>query len=391
MKNRNIPNIEQIEELTRQSFHPSVSIYIPAVKAGKETQQNSIRFKNALKKSETLLTEQNIDKKSIQELLDPRYGLLENSLFWQEIDIGMAAFFSLDSVQFFSVPVEFREEVIVAPHFYILPLLPLHSENGEFYVLDLNLDGTSLFTADRYSIEEISLGDCPVTLENFLQYDDQQRQQQTHTRRPERTGSRQAIFHGHGVGTDGMDNKKEQIFRFFTEVDKHVRKAVDSEQKPLVLFGAEYLHSIYRDTSEYPALAQNGVPAASHGMQRKEFHIKAWETVQSTFMEAPGEAVRRIAASSKTDQVAKTVPEIVKASNNGRVDTLLLAKDIHVWGKYNLERDRVIVHASREADDIELLNEAARNTLKNGSRNIYLVDKTELPSGSENAAAILRF
>ncbi len=391
MKNRNIPSIEQLEELARQSFHPSVSIYMPAVKAGKETQQNAIRFKNALKKTENQLTEQNVDKKSIKELLDPGYELLENSLFWQEIDIGMAAFFSPVSVQFFSGPAEFWEEVIVAPHFYIVPLLPLHSENGIFYILDLNLDGISLFTADRYSIEEISLGDCPVTLDDFLKYDDQERQQQTHTRRPDRTGNRQAIFHGHGVGTDGMDDKKEQIFRFFTEVDKYVRKVVDSEQKPIVLFGAEYLHSIYRDTSEYPALAQNGVPTDSHGMQRKEFHIKAWETVQSTFTKAPGEAVRRIAASSKIDQVAKTVPEIVKASNNGRVDTLLLAKGSQVWGKYNIERDEVIIHESQEVDDVELLNEAARNTLQNGSRHIYLVDKTELPPGSENAAAILRF
>lgn len=391
MKNRNIPSIEQLEELARQSFEPSVSIYMPAVKAGKETQQNTIRFKNALKKTETRLTEQNIDKKSIQELLEPGYELLENSLFWQEIDIGMAAFFSPVSVQFFSVPLEFGDEAIVAPHFYIAPLLPLHSENGTFYVLDLNLDNIRLFAADRFSIVEVPLPACPDAIDSFLQYDDQERQQQTHTRRPERTGNRQAVFHGHGVGTDGVDDKKEQILRFFSEVDKHVRKAVDSEQKPLVLFGAEYLHSIYRDAGEYPALAQNGVPADSQGMQRREFHTKAWEAVRPLFQEARDAAARQIAASGETDQVSKTVPEIVKASNNGRVDTLLLAKDRHVWGKYNIERDEVVVHDSYQPDDVELLNEAARNTLQNGSRNIYLVEKNELPSGCESAAAILRF
>ena len=71
MGKRNIPSIEQVEKLARQKVYPSVSIYIPAVKAGKETQQNSIRFKNALKKTESHLLEQTIDKQSVKELLEP--------------------------------------------------------------------------------------------------------------------------------------------------------------------------------------------------------------------------------------------------------------------------------------------------------------------------------
>ena len=64
------------------------------------------------------------------------------------------------------------------------------------------------------------------------------------------------MFHGHGIG---VDDSKDNILRFFRAVEKGLQSQPVLKQRPLILAGVEYLHSIYRTVNTYPHLLETGV------------------------------------------------------------------------------------------------------------------------------------
>jgi hypothetical protein len=81
--------------------------------------------------------------------------------------------------------------------------------------------------------------------------------------------------------------------------------------------------------------------------------------------------------------------EIVKAARFGRIDTLFVAGDEHLWGTFDEARDRVVTHGTPTPGDIDLLDYAAVMTLRQGGQ-VLLVEPPALPPATP-AAAIVRY
>lgn len=54
-------SIDEIKTLVENTQSPCVSLYMPTQKAGPETRQNPIRFKNLIREAEERLTEMGMD------------------------------------------------------------------------------------------------------------------------------------------------------------------------------------------------------------------------------------------------------------------------------------------------------------------------------------------
>ena len=83
------------------------------------------------------------------------------------------------------------------------------------------------------------------------------------------------------------------------------------------------------------------------------------------------------------------VPEIVKAARYARVDTLFLPDSGQAWGRFDEDRDQVTVRGTPEAGDVDLLDQAGVDTLRNGGA-VFIVSREDLPLGAP-AAAVLRY
>jgi len=117
--------------------HPgwAVSLFMPAHRRGRETEQDPIRFKNLLREVEERLGDKNVRRPDVQQMLEPAHRLLEDASFWWHQSNGLAAFITAEEARFYRVPLPFESLIVVANRYHLKPLLPLFTDNGHFYIL----------------------------------------------------------------------------------------------------------------------------------------------------------------------------------------------------------------------------------------------------------------
>jgi hypothetical protein len=89
------------------------------------------------------------------------------------------------------------------------------------------------------------------------------------------------------------------------------------------------------------------------------------------------------------EKTTQNIEKIVSSAYFKRVNTLFIAENVHVWGKFDPEDNKVILEKAQSYENQELLNLAAIHTLLNGG-NVLMLKKEKVP-GKAEAAAILRY
>jgi len=85
-------------DILRQIFLDShsdwcVSLFMPTHRAGRETEQDPIRFKNLLREAEERLMGKGLRSPEVQEIVKRPQLLLQDQGFWQRQSDGLAVFF----------------------------------------------------------------------------------------------------------------------------------------------------------------------------------------------------------------------------------------------------------------------------------------------------------
>src|SRR5215208_2020314 len=291
-----------------------VSIFLPTHQAGAQTQQDPIRLKNVLREAEEQLLAKEFRAPEAEELLGPARKLLDDSVFWRHQSDGLAIFLAAGVFRYYRLPLNFEDLVVVADRYYLKPLLPLLTGDGQFYVLALSQNEVRLLRATRHSVR----------------YDDQEKQLQFHTGTVGGRGGRAAIFHGHEP-----DDPKDDILRYFRQIDRGVQELLKGSQAPLVLVGVDYLLPIYREVSRYPHTIDEGVTGNPESLSPEELHERTWDAVRPRFSEAQQNAAARYRQLAGTGQTSRDVREIVAAAYYGRVETLFAASGTQQWGVFD--------------------------------------------------------
>jgi len=377
---------DDLKILMRKQEGPCISIFMPAHRAAPENQQNPIRFKNLLGEAELQLLASGLRTPEVEKLLKPTQELLNNRSFWQHQSDGLSAFISPQTFRYYRLPLDFDELVVVTNRFHIKPLLTLFSGNGRFYLLALSQNEIRLLQGTRFSSSEVELGGVPESIDQALKYDDPEKQLQFHTRTPGGTGERAAMFHGHGVGTD---DAKQNILRYFHQIDKGLHDLLREEQAPLVLAGVEYLFPIYRQANTYPYLVDEGITGNPDELSAKELHGRAWSVVEPLFLKAQDQASARYKQLAGTGLASSDLKAIVPAAYHGRVESLFVPVGIQQWGTFDSDANMVYLHQDAEPDNEDLLDLAAIQTLLHGGT-VYAVKPKEVPDGVV-LAAVFRY
>jgi hypothetical protein len=368
-----------------------VSILMPTHRAGAETQQDPIRFKNLLREAEERLLVSGLGTPEAQELLKPAQRLLGDVFFWRHQSDGLAVFLSPGVFRYYRLPFDFDELVVITDRFHIKPLLPLLSGDGRFYVLALSQNEVRLLQGTRYSVSEVALEGAPESLTETLRYNDPEKRLQFHTstRTPGGKGERPAIFHGHGVAS--ADDPKDYISRYFHQVDEGLQDLLRDEQAPLVLAGVDYLHPIYKEANSYPYLIDEGIEGNPEELRAEELHEQTWAIVQPLFLAAQKEAAAKYKqlAGAGSEQASSDLKEVAPAAYHGRVETLFVAVGLQQWGTFDPKTNTVQVHEEAEPGDEDLLDFAAVQALLN-SGTVYAVELEKVP-GEAPLAAVFRY
>ncbi len=108
---------------------------------------------------------------------------------------------------------------------------------GNFFVLGLNLHHITFYEGNRERLKEVYV-DAPQQLEEVVGYDYKEKFLQF---RSQHEGHGQASFHGQGEWKGEF--KKDEILKFFREIDKKIIQLIGGKNIPLVIAGQEYFFS----------------------------------------------------------------------------------------------------------------------------------------------------
>lgn len=377
----------ELESLMEHREDPCVSIYAPMVKAGPETQQNAIRFKNLVRQAVEALEERGLGTQEAEALLAPATELIDDNPFWQHQATGFAAFFSRGLVRWFRVPIEVRELAVVEDRFHLKPLLPLVSGDGRFYILALSQKHVRLLEATRHSVREVDLGDLPTSLNDALGYEVEETHLQFHTgTRTSGAPDRAPVYHGHG---GGEDDAKAEIHKFFNLLDNGVSSLLADRSAPLVLAGVEFLLPIYRQVTDHSRVIEGGVAGNPDNLSADELHAKAWPVVETVFTEAQESAAARFHDLLGTGQASTQLDDVVTAAHDGRVETLFVALGTRRWGTFDPDERKVEVSEQNGPGTEDLVDFAALQTLRKGGQ-VFAVSPDQVPEGGA-VAAVYRY
>jgi hypothetical protein len=360
-----------------------VSIFMSMHRSGPETQQDPIRFRNLVREAEEGLIAHGLRVPEAKEFLEPTQGLAEGSLFRQHQSDGLAVFLSRGVIDSYLVPFAFEELVVVANRFHIKPLLPLLSGDGRYYILALSQNKVRLLQGTHYSVTEVDLAGAPETLAETLRDDDSRKELRGRTSASGGKSKSSVIRYGTVV------DDKENLRRYFRQIDGGLHEALRNEQAPLVLAGVDYLHPIYREVNTYPHLMNEGVAGNPERLSAEELHKQTWTIVKTYFQRIQQEAVDQYKQWAGSLRVSNDVTKITPAAYHGRVELLFVVADLQQWGAFDPDTDTIHLHEKEEAGDEDLSEFAAMHTLLNGGT-VYVVNSERMPDNT-SFAAVFRF
>lgn len=382
----------ELETLLASEGEPHVSIFMPAHSIV-DLQQDPVRLRKLLERAEELLVEGGMRSPVVREMMEPAWHLLERGLFPQPRNQseGMALFIARNFFRHYHVPVPLDEQVVLGDKFSIEPLLPLldDTELGSFFVLALSLNAVRLFRATRRTVREIALPkSMPTSLAEAMRYDDFEAEHQFYSGTPGwsggvpgaggAAGKAGAVFYGQGAESDV---KKDNILRYFQQIDRGLHSLLNNEHTPMVLAGVEYLQPIFRQASTYGYLAGRGITGNPDNKRGEQLRDEALPVVLPLLQKAKRDAVNRYMRLAGTGQTFTDISAIVPAAFQGQVDTLFIVRSAQ--GEAEAPR------RPEEEVDRELLNLAAVHTmLSHGT--VYVIDPATAPQGMA-VAAILRY
>lgn len=371
-------------ELAEVRQRPCISIYIPADRVG-DNKKAQIRFKNHIQKVRGSLQDQGMQGRQIIEITKPLEMLQNDPEIWRHLSDGLAVFLSPGKFAYSTFPIRFKEYAEVNTHFYLLPLMPVFNGDGQFFVLALSLSQVRLFEGTRDHVTEIGIEDLvPQTLFDTVGHDYEQRSLQF---RSGQTGSGEGLYHGQGRG---KDYKKEEIVKHLREVNRSLTSVLQGYEAPLVVASVDYIFALYRNVNTYENIFSKNISGSPDEENMQELHQKAWSLVKDHFLKHKDKTLKHYRFLSSKGRTTSVVADIVYALQEGRIDTLFILRDQHLWGIVDKDSNGVQVQDEKTSENHCLLDRAAKSAFLQGAR-VYLMDAEEMPEKEAVIAATLRF
>lgn len=362
-----------------------VSMFVPTYRTGSEMQQNPIRLRNMLRDAEEKLIISGLRPAEAKAFLEPVFGLVNNVLFWRRQSDGLALFLSARVFRYYSLPTSFNELIVVSDRFHVKPLLPVLSRDERFYILALSANEIKVLLGTEQGVSEIDIEAIPKNLADALQYDELQKQVRFRSG-SSGGGGRGAMLSGSAAE---LDDAKDNLLRYFRQVDRGLRDLLREERAPLVLAGVEYLFPIYKEANAYPYIMDEGIPGNPSRMSADHLYRQASKIVETFFQRAEDDAIAQYRQSSGTGLASNVVEEIVPAAYHGRVGLLFVALGCQQWGLFDPDTGRVQVFHQMGPNSEDLLDLAAIQAFLNGGA-VFALAREKMPDGAL-LAAVFRY
>lgn len=380
-------------ELSRLlSSAPSLgaSIFLPTHVLGREVRQGPIRLKNLAAEACNQLVSAGLDQAEAEAFVEPATMLVDDYGFWQHQSQGLAVFLDGEQPRHFKVPIPLPERVAVGPGFHVMPLLPLLAADGAFLVLTITADKVALYAGSRFELAEDETADLPRSIGDLPGEPDYENPVQASPVARPNTGTIN-VSNAQVYGDSPADWSKIRRVEFVRRVATGLNDHVAANPVPVVVVADTELAGHFQKLSSLGPRLIGVVDVNPESLDPARLHEVTYAVVQPHLDERRNEALERFQALSGggDPRAATAVEEVVRAAYAGRVDTLLLAEDRAVSGRYDQAVDRFAEGESFATAGGDLLEAAAVQTLQSGG-DVHLTNQDEA-LGGHPCGAILRY
>ena len=379
---------QEIVNLHEVNQKNCISIFIPTHRAGKKVleQEDALVLKNELKDVKIKLSERGIQNDIITKMVRPVQDLIDDSSFWREQSDGLALFIADGFYEKHTLPIYFEAFNYVSDSFYLKPLMPLFVDDGNFYLITLELSNVKLYECTQHSFTEYIIDDLvPESIQDRVGFDFEEKNLQFRT---QQAGIGQVMYHGQEAATG---KSKNEIKKYFRAINDGLQTVFKEQNRPLLIASQEYLFDIYKGVNSYPNLMQENCKVDLTAASIFEIHESAWEMMVPIFDQKKKDKIALFLDAEGTGKTAIGIDKILPTAFSGKIDTLFCENRADIFGTFKEENDMVIATASEENNNtISLMNRAAIQTfLKGGS--VYLLDKEEMPNPNSRINALFRY
>ncbi len=383
---------DELAELTSYEADCCVSIFMPAHSSGVEVnnQHDAIVLKNNLQSARKMLLDKGKNQRTVETILQEGFKLVDDREFWNSQSEGLALFMAEGFFKIIKMPFKAKEERYINSTFYIVPLLPMTSENEHFYLLLLSKKDANIYRGDAFGMELLEIEGLPNGMDDVIHFEEKNARQTM--RRAGGGAGRDAIngggnYHGHGTG---LAEEPEYISQYLKEVDQTLwTELLSNEKAPLILAGTEAIAGSYRLISKYKNVVEKVITGNFDHEDKSVIYQKVKELAAPIFEENTRKALNFYYENS-TGALTSSIPEdVIPASYYSQISDLFVVKDEHIWGTFDEVSNELKIHEEPQEGDTCLINKAVVKTIKNGG-SVHLMQRDKMPADSK-IAAFMRF
>jgi hypothetical protein len=265
-----------------------------------------------------------------------------------------------ERVEALLLPTAFPERLVEDTRYYVRPLIQAAVSHGEFLLLALSQGDVRLYRMRGERLEPLSVDDLPGSLTEVVGHQVERPALKHHVQHHPAAG---AQFHTQGKGRDDRDPELE---RFVEAVDEAITADSRLRGHHLMVAAVEELDAAYRHVSQHPLLLDVSVRLSPDQTSEDDLRRAALDAFGQWRQADCGRFLQDL--EERPDHRASDPAEIVRASLEGRVDTLISDRAQPLWGRFDPESWQVTLHEQRAADSRDLVDVAMRATWRQGGR-----------------------
>ena len=387
-EHRDKPVFQRLKPLLADYPSPCLSLYLPTFRAFPDSQQNPVKYRNALRDLKAKL-EQRHGSGDHSALLEPFERLAEDTAFWAHPQDGIAVFGAPGFFRIEKVQRPVPTLVVVNDHLYVKPLVRVFQSEDTYQILALDRKEIRLYQGNRYVLDEVVMApSVPRTIEEALGPNVTQQGVERMSPNGAGKGGGQAAqaHHGHGSKKDetGVD-----IERFFRVIDRAICEAHSKPSElPLILAALPEYHTHFRAISHNPYLLEEAIHKNADSMSIEELREEAWRLMEPRYHARLREILDMFHAQKARAMATDDLTHAVEFATDGRVGTLIVEKDRRIPGHIEGRMPRrAVLRDDPNAGDI--LDDLAERVLKTGGQ-VIVAPLGSMPTDT-GLAAIFRY
>ncbi|MEO9595338.1 hypothetical protein [Rhodopirellula bahusiensis] len=351
------PTKTQLTELLEHEQGDCVSILMGTYQAGRDTNQNPIRFKNLVQQA--IQQAKQADSELVPRLVELA-KLEHDSTFWQHQSAGLAIYLSGEYEEHVLLSHDPGESVSFGPEFNVRSIASVACGETNLLTLALSWERARLFRSDGHTTMEIQDEIFPLTMDELVTERDPEKQLQYSSHESfGNGGSETVMYHGHGNGEGKIEADRRN---YLSRVGEYVAKRLYNTDQQLVAIATEEVAGHFDAAAESVELTQC-IHVSPDGLTDSQLTARITAFAREHNQHNDDVMTERLQSSIASNLGSVDIKDVVRAAATGRVSTLIVEPKQAIFGNYDATTQDVTLDDNSR---IDLVNKAVRLTLQAG-------------------------